>query len=51
MISPLKALNYLIHALESDIVIMDYRVRRFTRDVNGRKHFIDHLVLADGGYA
>lgn len=43
-ISPLKALNYLIHTLESDIVIMDYRVRGFTRDVNGDKHFIDHKI-------
>ena len=43
-ISPLKALNYLIHALESDIVIMDYRVRGFTRDVDGRKHYIDHPI-------
>ncbi len=43
-ISPLKALNYLIHSFESDIVIMDYRVRGFTRDVRGRKHFIDHKM-------
>ncbi len=43
-ISPLKALNYLIHALESDIVTMDYRVRGFTRDVRGKKHFIDHKI-------
>lgn len=43
-ISPLKALNYLIHALESDIVIMDYRVRGFTRDVDGTKHYIDHEI-------
>jgi S-adenosylmethionine decarboxylase len=43
-ISPLKALNYLIHSFESDIVIMDYRVRGFTRDVNGKKHFIDHKI-------
>jgi len=41
-VSPLKALNYLIHSFESDIVIMDYRVRGFTRDVRGKKHFIDH---------
>ncbi|MCK4711027.1 MAG: adenosylmethionine decarboxylase, partial [Gammaproteobacteria bacterium] len=26
-VSPLKALNYLIHSFESDIVIMDYKVR------------------------
>ena len=44
VVSPLKALNYLIHSFESDIVIMDYRVRGFTRDVRGRKHFIDHKI-------
>ncbi|MEA3638392.1 MAG: adenosylmethionine decarboxylase [Lamprobacter sp.] len=50
LISPLKALNYLIHALESDIVIMDYRVRGFTRDVGGRKHFIDHNINSIQNY-
>nr|WP_275584577.1 adenosylmethionine decarboxylase [Stenotrophomonas sp. NLF4-10] len=44
VISPLKALNYLIESLESDIVVMDYRVRGFTRDVKGKKHFIDHKI-------
>ena len=43
-ISPLKALNYLIHSFESDIVTLDYRVRGFTRDVKGKKHFIDHKI-------
>ncbi len=43
-ISPLRALNYLIHAFESDIVIIDYRVRGFTRDVKGVKHYIDHKI-------
>lgn len=43
-ISPLKALNYLIHSFESDIVTMDYRVRGFTRDVMGKKHYIDHKI-------
>jgi S-adenosylmethionine decarboxylase len=43
-ISPLKALNYLIHSFDSDIVTMDYRVRGFTRDVDGRKHYIDHEI-------
>jgi len=43
-ISPLKTLNYLIHSFESDIVIMDYRVRGFTRDVRGRKHYVDHKI-------
>ncbi len=43
-ISPLKALNYLIHSFESDIVTLDYRVRGFTRDIKGKKHFIDHKI-------
>jgi len=44
LISPLRALNYLIHSFDSDIVIMDYRVRGFTRDVEGNKHYIDHEI-------
>lgn len=43
-ISPLKALNYLIHSFESDIVTADYRVRGFTRDIKGKKHYIDHKI-------
>jgi S-adenosylmethionine decarboxylase len=43
-ISPLRALNYLIHSFDSDIVILDYRVRGFTRNVKGMKHFIDHDI-------
>lgn len=41
-ISPLKALNYLIDNFESDVVIMDYRVRGFTRNIRGTKHYTDH---------
>lgn len=44
LISPLKALNYLIRSFESDVVALDYRVRGFTRDVAGAKHFIDHQI-------
>lgn len=36
----------MIHTLESDIVILDYRVRGFTRDVRGKKHFIDHNITS-----
>jgi S-adenosylmethionine decarboxylase len=43
-ISPLKALNYLIHSFDSDIVITDYRVRGFTRDIKGKKYYIDHNI-------
>jgi len=49
-ISPLKALNYLVHSLESDIVIMDYRVRGFTRDISGGKLFIDHDINSIQNY-
>lgn len=44
VISPLKALNYLIHSFDSDIVTVDYRVRGFTRDINGKKLYIDHQI-------
>ena len=43
-ISPLRALNFLIHSFDSDIVTIDYRVRGFTRDVRGKKHYIDHAI-------
>tara|TARA_R110002049_G_scaffold252264_2_gene427369 strand:+ start:102272 stop:103075 length:804 start_codon:yes stop_codon:yes gene_type:complete len=43
-ISPLKALNYLIDSFEEDIVIMDYRIRGFTRDINGQKFYKDHSI-------
>ncbi len=43
-ISPLKALNHLIRSFESDIVLVDYKVRGFTRDVKGKKHYIDHRI-------
>lgn len=50
VISPLKALNYLIHSFESDIVTVDYRVRGFTRDVRGRKLYIDHKITSIQDY-
>ncbi|GIP22523.1 adenosylmethionine decarboxylase [Paenibacillus sp. J22TS3] len=49
-ISPLKALNYLIHSFEPDMMTMDYRVRGFTRDINGRKLFIDHDISSIQNY-
>lgn len=49
-ISPLKALNYLINSFEPDIAIMDYRVRGFTRDINGKKLFIDHKINSIQNY-
>ncbi|MBB6454050.1 S-adenosylmethionine decarboxylase [Salirhabdus euzebyi] len=49
-ISPLKALNYLIHSFDTDIMTMDYRVRGFTRDKNGKKLFIDHDINSIQNY-
>lgn len=43
-ISPIKALNYLIGSFDSDIITIDYKVRGFTRDLNGQKLFIDHKI-------
>jgi len=50
LISPLKALNYLIHSFDSDIVTIDYRVRGFTRDITGTKHYIDHDINSIQNY-
>ncbi len=50
LISPLRALNYLIHCFDSDIVTIDYRVRGFTRDTDGSKHYIDHEINSIQNY-
>ena len=49
-ITPLSTLNYLIGSFDSDIITMDYRVRGFTRDVNGKKLFLDHPVTSIQDY-
>lgn len=49
-ISPLKALNYLLKTFKPDIAVVDYRVRGFTRDVNGKKFFIDHKINSIQNY-
>lgn len=50
LISPLKVLNYLIHSFDSDILTVDYRVRGFTRDIDGTKHYIDHDISSIQNY-
>ena len=45
-ISPLKALDYLIGSFDSDIITADYRVRGFTRDLDGKKLFFDHDITS-----
>ncbi len=49
-ISPLKALNHLIHSFDTDIMTIDYRVRGFTRDKTGHKLFIDHEISSIQNY-
>lgn len=49
-ISPLKALNYLIDSFDSDIISLDYRIRGFTRDVSGKKLYIDHRINSIQNY-
>ncbi|PLR86437.1 adenosylmethionine decarboxylase [Bacillus sp. V33-4] len=49
-ISPLKALNYLIHSFDTDIMTIDYRVRGFTRNKHGYKLFIDHDINSIQNY-
>ena len=49
-ITPLSTLNYLISSFDSDIITMDYRVRGFTRDVKGKKLFLDHKITSIQDY-
>ncbi len=49
-ITPLSTLDYLISSFDSDIITMDYRVRGFTRDINGKKLFLDHKVKSIQDY-
>ncbi|MDP2892248.1 MAG: adenosylmethionine decarboxylase [Bacillota bacterium] len=49
-ISPLNALNYLVSCFDADIMTLDYRVRGFTRDVKGKKMFIDHEISSIQNY-
>lgn len=49
-ISPLMALNYLIESFAADMMTIDYRVRGFTRDITGKKIFIDHKLTSIQNY-
>lgn len=49
-ISPLNVLDYLIGSFDSDIITIDYRVRGFTRDVQGKKYYIDHDITSIQDY-
>ena len=49
-ISPLNTLDFLIGSFDSDIITIDYRVRGFTRDVDGQKFYIDHDITSIQDY-
>ena len=49
-ITPLSTLDFLLGNFDSDIITMDYRVRGFTRDVTGKKLFMDHRIASIQDY-
>ena len=49
-VSPLNALNFLISSFDSDVITMDYRVRGFTRDLDGKKYYKDHEITSIQNY-
>ncbi|MCE5344534.1 MAG: adenosylmethionine decarboxylase, partial [Eubacteriales bacterium] len=49
-ITPLSTLDFLLGSFDSDIITLDYRVRGFTRDVRGRKLFMDHRITSIQDY-
>ena len=49
-ISPLNTLDLLIDSFDSDIITIDYRVRGFTRNQDGKKLFMDHKITSIQDY-
>lgn len=49
-ITPLSTLDFLIGSFDSDIITMDYRVRGFTRNMDGQKLFVDHKITSIQDY-
>lgn len=49
-VTPLSTLDFLIGSFDSDIITMDYRVRGFTRDIGGKKLFLDHDITSIQNY-
>ena len=44
LISPLCVLDYLFETFNPTVAYADYRIRGFTRDAKGQKHYIDHDI-------
>ncbi len=49
-ITPLSTLDFLLSSFDSDIITMDYKVRGFTRDIQGKKLYIDHSISSIQDY-
>ena len=49
-ITPLSTLDFLLSSFDSDIITLDYKVRGFTRDVNGKKLYVDHKITSIQDY-
>ena len=49
-ITPLSTLDFLIGSFDSDIIAIDYRVRGFTRNMEGRKLFMDDDIVSIQSY-
>ena len=49
-ITPLSTLDFLLGSFDSEIITLDYRVRGFTRDVSGKKLFMDHAITSIQDY-
>jgi S-adenosylmethionine decarboxylase len=49
-ISPLNALNFMLNSSYSDVVVVDYVVRGFTRDAEGRRIYLDHPISSVQDY-
>jgi S-adenosylmethionine decarboxylase len=43
-IVPLRALDYMFESFENDVVFIDYAVRGFTRDRDGKRVYMDHAL-------
>lgn len=49
-ITPLSTLDFLINSFDSDIITIDYRVRGFTRNLEGEKLYLDHAITSIQDY-
>ena len=49
-ITPLSTLDFLLGSFDSDIITLDYKVRGFTRDMFGKKLFMDHKITSIQDY-